>query len=36
LFSPKLAAQQLVNVLAGLGPQQTGQFWAWDGQQIAW
>ena len=36
LFSPKLAAQQLVNVLAGLGPQQTGHFWAWDGEQIAW
>jgi len=36
LFSPERAAQQLLDVLAVLGPQQTGQFWAWDGQQIAW
>lgn len=36
LFSPERAARQLLDVLAVLGPQQTGQFWAWDGQQIAW
>lgn len=36
LFSPERAAGQLLDVLAVLGPQQTGQFWAWDGQQIAW
>jgi NAD(P)-dependent dehydrogenase (short-subunit alcohol dehydrogenase family) len=36
LFSPERAAQQLLDVLAVLGPQQTGQFWAWDGQQIPW
>lgn len=36
LFSPERAAQQLLDVLAVLEPQQTGQFWAWDGQQIAW
>jgi NAD(P)-dependent dehydrogenase (short-subunit alcohol dehydrogenase family) len=36
LFSPERAAKQLLAVLKGIGPQQTGQFWAWDGQQIAW
>lgn len=36
LFSPERAARQLLAVLTGIGPQQTGQFWAWDGQQIAW
>ncbi|MDA0716621.1 MAG: SDR family NAD(P)-dependent oxidoreductase [Cyanobacteria bacterium] len=36
LFSPERAAKQLLDVLTVLEPQHTGQFWAWDGQQIAW
>lgn len=36
LFSPKRAASQLLDVLSGLGPDQSGGFWAWDGQPIPW
>ena len=36
LFSPERAARQLLMVLEGLSPAQTGQFWAWDGQPIPW
>jgi NAD(P)-dependent dehydrogenase (short-subunit alcohol dehydrogenase family) len=36
LFSPARAAGQLLDVLEGLSPEQTGQFWAWDGQPIPW
>lgn len=36
LFSPERAASQLLDVLAGLGPDQSGGFWAWDGQPIPW
>jgi len=36
LFSPERAAQQLVAVLEGLGPHQSGGFWAWDGRPIPW
>lgn len=36
LFSPERAAAQLLTVLEGLQPAQTGRFWAWDGQPIPW
>jgi NAD(P)-dependent dehydrogenase (short-subunit alcohol dehydrogenase family) len=36
LFSPQRAAQQLLSVLEGLTPEQTGRFWAWDGQPVPW
>ena len=36
LFSPARAARQLLDVLEGLTPEQSGQFWAWDGQPIPW
>jgi NAD(P)-dependent dehydrogenase (short-subunit alcohol dehydrogenase family) len=36
LFSPSRAAAQLLTVLDGLGPEQSGGFWAWDGQPIPW
>ncbi len=36
LFSPPRAARQLLDVLEGLGPDQSGSFWAWDGQPIPW
>ena len=36
LFSPERAAAQLLDVLAALTPEQSGGFWAWDGQAIPW
>jgi short-subunit dehydrogenase len=36
LFSPARAANQLLDVLEGLGPDQSGGFWAWDGSAIPW
>lgn len=36
LFSPDRAAQQLLAVMAGLRPEHTGDFLAWDGQRIPW
>lgn len=36
LFSPARAARQLLDVLEGLTPEQSGGFWAWDGQPIPW
>jgi NAD(P)-dependent dehydrogenase (short-subunit alcohol dehydrogenase family) len=36
LFSPERAARQLLDVLEPMGPQQSGGFWAWDGQPIPW
>ncbi len=36
LFTPERAARQLLDVLEGLGPDHSGQFWAWDGQPIPW
>ena len=30
------AAAELLNVLDGLGPEQTGGFWAYDGQELPW
>jgi NAD(P)-dependent dehydrogenase (short-subunit alcohol dehydrogenase family) len=36
LFSPALAASQLLDVINGLTPDDTGCFFAWDGQPIPW
>ena len=36
LFTPERAAQQLIQVLAAQGPNQSGSFLAWDGQSIPW
>jgi NAD(P)-dependent dehydrogenase (short-subunit alcohol dehydrogenase family) len=36
LFSPDRAAQQLLTVMAGLRPEHSGAFLAWDGQRIPW
>jgi len=36
LFSPDRAAGHLVDVIASLTPEQSGSFWAWDGQPIPW
>ena len=34
LFTPELAAQQLLNVIRGLTPAETGRCFAWDGTEI--
>ncbi|MBF7730131.1 SDR family NAD(P)-dependent oxidoreductase [Pseudomonas sp. N040] len=36
LFSPAFAASQLLLVLAGKTPADSGSFWSWDGQPIEW
>ena len=36
LFTPEQAAGYLLTVLRGLGPEQSGGFWAWDGTPIPW
>lgn len=36
LFSPERAARQILQVLDGLRPDDTGSFFAWDGQPIPW
>jgi NAD(P)-dependent dehydrogenase (short-subunit alcohol dehydrogenase family) len=36
LFSPSQAAKHLVEVIDGLSPEDTGGFFAWDGQPIPW
>jgi NAD(P)-dependent dehydrogenase (short-subunit alcohol dehydrogenase family) len=36
LFSPSRAAGQLLDVLEGRGPEQSGDFLAWDGSVIPW
>ena len=35
-FEPPAAARQLLGVLDGLGADDTGRFFAWDGQPIEW
>ena len=35
LFSPKRAAQQLLDVLGDLQPRTSGKVFAWDGREIA-
>jgi len=36
LFTPRYAATQMLSVLNGLSPQDTGGFFAWDGKPIAY
>ena len=36
LFSPARSANHLLDVLEGLGEDQSGQFWAWDGTTVPW
>ncbi len=36
LFSIERATGQLIDVIDGLGPEDTGSFRAWDGQPIVW
>jgi len=36
LFSPERAARDLLKVMDGLTPADTGGFFAWDGQDIPW
>ncbi|MGR8947763.1 MAG: SDR family NAD(P)-dependent oxidoreductase [Gammaproteobacteria bacterium] len=36
LFSPTLAAAQLLSVIDSLTPEDNGGFFAWDGQRIPW
>ena len=36
VFEPKESARNLLNVLSKLGPEDTGKFFAWDGQPIPW
>ncbi len=34
LFTPDYSAEKLLDVLAGLTPQGSGHFFAWDGEEI--
>lgn len=36
LFSPDRAAAQLLEIIDGAAPEQSGSFFAWDGQPIPW
>lgn len=36
LFTPAFAAEQLLAVLERQGPEQSGSFWAWDGEPVPW
>jgi NAD(P)-dependent dehydrogenase (short-subunit alcohol dehydrogenase family) len=36
LFSPARAARQLLAIVDGVTPEDTGRFFAWDGQEIPW
>lgn len=36
LFAPERAAQQLLDIVAGLKPSDSGRFIAWDGRDIPW
>lgn len=36
LFTPQRAARQLLGVIDGLEPEDSGGFFAWDGQTIPW
>jgi NAD(P)-dependent dehydrogenase (short-subunit alcohol dehydrogenase family) len=36
LFSPELAAHQLLTVIDSLAPKDNGGFFAWDGKPISW
>jgi len=36
LFEPSYTASMFVQLLSNLDPDQSGKFWAWDGEIIAW
>ena len=36
LFTPAHAARQLLDIVAGTTPAQSGSFLAWDGSEVAW
>lgn len=36
LFTPDFVAERLLTVIAEHGPEDSGQFYAWDGQPIPW
>ncbi len=36
LFTPTFVAEQLLTVIAQRTPDDSGTFWAWDGQPIEW
>ncbi|MCX7072851.1 MAG: SDR family NAD(P)-dependent oxidoreductase [Gammaproteobacteria bacterium] len=36
LFTPAYAAERLLSVIAGLGRESSGRFYAWDGSEIPW
>jgi NAD(P)-dependent dehydrogenase (short-subunit alcohol dehydrogenase family) len=36
VFTPQVAATQILRVLDGLGPEATGGFYAWDGAEVPW
>ena len=36
LFTPEQSANYLLTVIDGLGPDDNGSFFAWDGQAIPW
>jgi len=36
LFTPERAARQLLSICDGVGPDDTGRFFAWDGAPIEW
>lgn len=36
LFEPAFAAQCVIEQVGRLGPSESGSFWGWDGERIAW
>ncbi|AJQ46479.1 SDR family NAD(P)-dependent oxidoreductase [Pseudomonas putida] len=36
LFEPAFAAQCVIDQVGRLGPSESGSFWGWDGERIAW
>ena len=36
LFDPAYTASSFIDLLSRLGPEQSGNFWAWDGEQLPW
>lgn len=36
LFTPKRAARQLLDIVAGISAAESGRFYAWDGSEIPW
>ena len=36
LFDPADTAESFIDLLSRLGPEQSGNFWAWDGEQLPW